>query len=124
MITYYSSIVTICLSLSALISQKSGGHVAINAPTYCRNLTYVMQYSLRSIGKPSLKCPASSAPNIWPGSQNVEMGHVTLTTPTWGIVSHQKGNTASRDRDHAHFRDTCGCHQQAGTCYHYPTDQS
>jgi len=25
--------------------------------------------------------------------QNVEMGHVTLTTPAWGAVSHQKANT-------------------------------
>jgi len=24
---------------------------------------------------------------------NVEMGHVTLTTPTWGIVRHHKTNT-------------------------------
>jgi len=29
------------------------------------------------------KCLASFA-LIWPGPQNVEMGHVTLTTPTWG----------------------------------------
>ena len=32
----------------------------------------------------NLKRLASSAPKIWPGPQNVEMGHVTLTTPTWG----------------------------------------
>ena len=25
---------------------------------------------------------------------NVDMGHVTLTTPTWGTVSHEKANTS------------------------------
>jgi len=45
------------------------------------------------ICEPNLKCLASSAPQIWPGPQNVEIGHVTLTTPTWRIVSHHKGNT-------------------------------
>ena len=42
--------------------------------------------------KRNLKCLASSAPKRWPGPQNVEMGHMTLTTPTWGIVSHYKAN--------------------------------
>jgi len=27
-------------------------------------------------------------------AQNVEMGHVTLTTPTWGTVSHHKAKNA------------------------------
>jgi len=31
-------------------------------------------------------------------AQNVEMGHVTLTTPTWEISSHHKANTS---RGHA-----------------------
>jgi len=35
---------------------------------------------------------ASSAPEIWPGLKNVEMGHVTPATPTSGIVSHHKAN--------------------------------
>jgi len=26
-------------------------------------------------------------------AQNIEMSHVTLTTPTWGTVSHEKANT-------------------------------
>ena len=34
-----------------------------------------------------MKCLASSAPEIWPGPQNVDMSHVTPTTPTSGIVS-------------------------------------
>jgi len=34
-----------------------------------------------------------SAPKICPGPQNVEMGHVTLTMPTQGIVSHHKAST-------------------------------
>jgi len=28
------------------------------------------------------------------GPQEVEMGHVTLTTPTWGIVRHHKAKTS------------------------------
>ena len=39
-----------------------------------------------------MKCLASSTPKIWPGPQDVEMGQVTLTSPTWGIVSHHKAN--------------------------------
>jgi len=39
-----------------------------------------------------VKCLASSTPKIWPGPQDVEMGQVTLTSPTWGIVSHHKAN--------------------------------
>jgi len=31
--------------------------------------------------------------NIWPWPPNVEMGHMALTTPTWGTVSHHKANT-------------------------------
>ena len=27
-------------------------------------------------------------------AQNVEMGHVTLTTPTWEIVTHYKAKTS------------------------------
>jgi len=27
-------------------------------------------------------------------AQNVEMGHVTLTMPTWGTISHHKANTS------------------------------
>ena len=42
-----------------------------------------MPVLFRSICKPNLKCIASSAPEIWPGPQNVEMSHVALTTPTW-----------------------------------------
>jgi len=41
-----------------------------------------------------LKCLALSAPKIWPGPQNVEMSHETLTTPNWGIVKHHKTNTS------------------------------
>jgi len=26
--------------------------------------------------------------------KNVEIGHVTLTTPTWGIISRHKANTS------------------------------
>jgi len=42
--------------------------------------------NLRSICKPNWKRLASSAPKIWSGPQDVEMGHVTLTTPTWGEI--------------------------------------
>ena len=28
------------------------------------------------------------------GPQEVEIGHVTLTTPTWGIVRHHKAKTS------------------------------
>jgi len=35
-----------------------------------------------------------SAPKIWSGPQNVEMSHVTLTTPAWGIVRHHKTDTS------------------------------
>jgi len=48
----------------------------------------------RVICKPNLKCLASSAPKTWPGTQDVEMSHVTLITLTWGIVRHHKTNTS------------------------------
>jgi len=48
---------------------------------------------VRLICKPNLKCLASFAPEIWPGPQNVEMSHVTLTTPTCGIVRHHWHHT-------------------------------
>ena len=51
-------------------------------------------YSLRSMCEPNLKCLVSSASKIWHGTLNVELGHVTLTTPTWGTVSHSKTNTS------------------------------
>ena len=31
---------------------------------------------------------------VWSGPQNVEMIHMTLTTPNWGIVRHHKTNTS------------------------------
>jgi len=34
----------------------------------------------------------SSKDMAW--AQNVEMGHVTLTMPTWGTISHHKANTS------------------------------
>jgi len=37
---------------------------------------------------------ASSAPKIWPEPKNVEISHVTMTTPNWGIVRHHKANTS------------------------------
>jgi len=74
----------------------------------------------------NLKCLASSAPKIWLGPHNVEMVHVTLTTPTWGqlvtrrLIRHVINSctkfeissfspcrdiSLSRDHDHAPFRD-------------------
>ena len=37
---------------------------------------------------------STSAPKIRPEPQNVEMAHVTLTMPTWGIVVHHEANTS------------------------------
>ena len=56
----------------------------------CTKLTCLF---LRPICKPNLKCLASSTPKIWPGTQNVEICHMTLITPTWGIVRLHKANT-------------------------------
>jgi len=57
--------------------------VTLNAHPYCRTLTCVMPVIFTFSLQANVKCLVSSASKIWPGPQNVEMGHVTLTAPIW-----------------------------------------
>jgi len=34
------------------------------------------------------------------GQKNVEMGHVTMTTPNWGIVRHHQANTSCGQQEY------------------------
>jgi len=79
--------VTICLSCTvseilALISQNFKRSRDPKCTPCCRTLKCVMPVLFVFSLQTDLKCLASSTPNMWPGPQNVEMVHVTLTTPT------------------------------------------
>jgi len=62
----------------------------VNALPYCITLMCVMAVLFTLNLQTNLKCLGSSAPNIWPSPQNVEIGHVATTTPTLGTVSHHE----------------------------------
>ena len=99
--------VTISLSCTiseilALISKKFKRWHDPEWTPYCRTLTCVMAAPF-IFCKPNLKCLASFAPKIWPRRQDVEMCHITLTTPIWGTVSHDKTSTSHGQLMHIRF---------------------
>jgi len=101
-ISYQPSIVTRPISLSctvseilALISKHLRGHVTLNEPPILQifNTCIAGRPLLLTLNlQTKLKCLAS-APKIRSGPQDVKIGHVTLTTPTLGIIRHHKANT-------------------------------
>ena len=53
-------------------------------------MTVLFKFNLQT--KFEMSSCISSKDMAW--AQNVEMGHVTLTMPTWGTISHHKANTS------------------------------
>ena len=85
-------IVTICLyctvcEILALISQNFKRSGDLNVPTCCKTLTCVMSvlFTFNLQTKLEMSSFIRSRDMAW--AQDVEMSHVTLTTPTWGKVS-------------------------------------
>ena len=68
-------------------------YMTINTTPCNGILTCIRLYSLWSICATKLTCLASTTKKIWLGPENLEIGHVTLTTPTWETVGHHKPNT-------------------------------
>jgi len=62
-------------------------------PPYCRSLTGVtavlFTFNLQTKFEMQLH-PLQR----WPGPKTVEIGHVTLTLSTWGIVGYRKAKTS------------------------------
>jgi len=48
---------------------------------------------IKCIYPQNLECVALSVPKLWRGSQMLNLGHVTLTTPTLGVICHLMANT-------------------------------
>jgi len=66
----------------------------MNAPPYCRTLTCVMALLFTFNLQTKFEMPSFISSKDQSGPKNVEIGHVTLTTPTWGIIRHHKANTS------------------------------
>jgi len=90
----YTSVLHRFWDISTYLQKNKRSFCDPKCTPYCRTLRRVMQVLFRFNLQPNLKLVAQSAPKIWSGPQNAEMGHVTLSTPTCGIIRYRKTNTS------------------------------
>ena len=55
---------------------------------------------IKCISPQNLECVSLSVPKLWRGSQILNLGHVTLTTPTLGVSCHLLANTCYDEYDY------------------------
>ena len=69
----------------------------MDASPHCRTLTCVMTVLFTFNLQTKLEMSSFICSRDKTGTHDVEMGHVTLTTPTWGIV-RESGRAVLRSR--------------------------
>jgi len=68
--------------------------MTLNAHPNCRTLTSVKPVLFRFNLQTKFEVCSFIRSKDMAWAKNAEMGHVTLATPTWGVVSHHKANTS------------------------------